>query len=368
MIAAILPGNLSFAVVAAAGLVLGLVLLARGFAGYRAAGRVTGIASSRISSLAVGEVLVSGVVEPIELILISLLQSQPCVYYRARITQSGRDDTRDVVSEDRAVGFRVRDASGTVRVFPRGARFDVPDCYDESASTWSSGPVGLLLRDGPAFGPAVGDRDAQIAALLTVHPPARESSQLAGSWAASTIGAIPLGSADHQRRYREARIEPGATVTIVGRVLPFADVDDPAAANILDGGGPSLDDPEIAADIAAARAEGTLAATPEEAWGNAAIEGFGIGRPVRAPDLDPAADPPPPPDPTIAARAAAAFDIGPEDLILATSPDVPLTISLGPPAVVAARGQSQFLAGLLGAALAVGSAMALALLLDGTGP
>ena len=42
----------------------------------------------------------------------------------------------------------------------------------------------------------------------------------------------------------------------------------------------------LAAELAAAGAAGTLL-TPEEAWGNAAIEGFGIGRPVRAPELDP---------------------------------------------------------------------------------
>ena len=47
----------------------------------------------------------------------------------------------------------------------------------------------------------------------------------------------------------------------------------------------ALQDPEVAASYAQALAEGTLARSPAEAWGNAAIEGFGIGQPVRPPEL-----------------------------------------------------------------------------------
>ena len=137
------------------------------------------------------------------------------------------------------------------------------------------------------------------------------------------------------------------------------------AANLLDGTELDRADPEIAADLAAARAAGLLAATPAEAWGNAAIEGFGIGRPVRAPELDPAADRPPPPDPALAARARAAFEIAPDALVLATSDEVPLIVSLGAPGQVAARGEWQFLVGLAGAVLAIGSAMAAAVLVQG---
>ena len=109
-----------------------------------------------------------------------------------------------------------------------------------------------------------------------------------------------------------------------------------------------------------------LAATPEEAWGNAAIEGFGIGRPVRTPELDPAANRPPPPDPALAARAAAAFEIAPDALILATSDEVPMIVSLGGPTQVAARGERQFVLGLVGGAVAIASMMALAILVQGT--
>ena len=124
-------------------------------------------------------------------------------------------------------------------------------------------------------------------------------------------------------------------------------------------------DPEVFADLAEARAAGLLEDTPQEAWGNAAIEGFGIGRPVRPPELDPAATPPPPGDPALAARARAAFEIAPEALVLASAADTPLLVSLGSPPAIAAREQGRFVLGLLGAVVAIGSAVALAYLLGG---
>jgi hypothetical protein len=147
--------------------------------------------------------------------------------------------------------------------------------------------------------------------------------------------------------------------------MPFRELSDPAGANILDASGVAADDQEVTADLAAARAAGILEATPAEAWGNAAIEGFGIGQPVRAPELDPAADRPPPPDPALAARVAATFEIDPGALVLTAADDAPLAISLGAPTTVAAREQWQFLVGLAGAVLAIGSAMALALMIQG---
>lgn len=356
MIPVDLPPNVAFAGFAAAGIVLGIVVLVRGFGGYLAAGRISGTSASRIATMAVGEVLVTGAVEAIELTLVSPLQSIPCIYFRSRVTEAGDGDGRDLFREERAVGFRVRDASGAVRVFPSGARFDVPDRYDESPDMWGGGPIGLMPRTGSVFAPGPDDRESQIAALLTVRA--------AGDVALRHPNGLPLstGSKNH---YREARIEAGDPVTVVGQVLPFADLSDPAGANLLDGSGVEAGDPEIAADLAEARAAGLLAATPAEAWGNAAIEGFGIGRPVRPPELDSAANPPPPPDPALAARAAAAFAIAPDALILAASEDVPLLISLGAPTQVAARQQWQFVLGLGGGALAITSAMALAIMLQG---
>ena len=56
---------------------------------YREATRIGDTATSRIASLAAGEVQVSGVIEPAELTLISPLQSTPCVYYRATVERRG---------------------------------------------------------------------------------------------------------------------------------------------------------------------------------------------------------------------------------------------------------------------------------------
>jgi hypothetical protein len=363
-----LPPEPTLAVLAGAGIVAGLVLLARGFDGYRAARRIGGTSTSRISALAVGEVVVSGAAEAVELTLVSPLQSAACLYYRATVRESGDGNGRDLFAEERAVGFRVRDASGTVRVFPRGARFDVPDRFDESSGTWDGDPPGLMPRTGSAFGTAP-DRQSRIAALLTVRDPgadpwARHAAPGGAMVLGSNLGL--LGAATSRRHYQEARIEPGDIVTVMGQVLPFGELDDPAAANQVDGSSELAADPEIAADLAAARAAGILADTPAEAWGNAAIEGFGIGQPVRAPILDPSANRPEPPDPFVASRVAATFDIAPRDLVIAASDEVQLVVSIGAPVETVARHQRQFLIGLLGAILAIGSAMALALVLDGT--
>ena len=60
------------------GIVGGLLLLLRGMGSYRAQMRVADIATSSIDSIAAGEVRVSGIVEPAELTLVSLLQSRQC--------------------------------------------------------------------------------------------------------------------------------------------------------------------------------------------------------------------------------------------------------------------------------------------------
>ena len=113
------------------------------------------------------------------------------------------------------------------------------------------------------------------------------------AWATRTAGG----------RIAKTRLEPGDAVTIIGRAIPFSELSDPAGADIANGSGDSPDDPEVAADLAAARAAGTLADDPAQAWGNAAIPGFGIGRPVAEPEIDPAADRLPLASPDEAARA-----------------------------------------------------------------
>ena len=311
---------------AALGIVAGLVLLYRGLQGYRSQIRVSDTSTSAIGSMAAGEVRVSGHIEPAEMTLISFLQSVACVYYRSTVGDAGERRTRDRgYVDERSIGFRVRDATGTLRVFPRGARFDAPLRFQAETGTLGDEPAGLDIRRGGSTQVAELDRAVAAAELLRVRAP-DEWSPFAG-----------VGDADGRRSYREARLEPGDAVTIIGRAIPFSELSDPAGADIANGSGDSPDDPEVAADLAAARAAGTLADDPARAWGNAAIPGFGIGRPVAEPEIDPAADRLPLASPDEAARAARTFEIAPETLILAATDEVPLLIAYGEPAAIAAR-------------------------------
>jgi len=302
------------------GLIAGLALLGRGLMSYRMATRFGDTSSSAIRSIAAGEVRVAGTIEAAELTLTSPIQGRPCVYYRARIHESGDRNERTVFEEERAAGFRIRDGSGDLRVFPRGARFDVATRYREGTGLLGDEPAGIDLRQG-LFDPSA------------------------------------------RRTYEEARLEVGDVVTAIGTVLPFELLPDPASADEHGGAGISSTDPEVAADLAEARAAGILAADPAAAWGNAAIAGFGIGAPVRRPALDPAADQLPIASEAAAAAAQRTFDIAPSTFVLAAGPDAPLLIAAGSPGAVEARGQDRVLLGLGGAVLAIGSAVGLAIVL-----
>ena len=349
-------GTILVLALAAAGIGAGLVMLWRGLSGYRSGVWIGDTATSRISSLAAGEVRVTGTVEPAEVTLVSPLQSRTCVWYRSSIRVSG-DDTPDELDEERGIGFRVRDATGTIRVFPRGARLDVPDCFDERSSSFDEQPMGLDRREGSSHAATtVADRETAIAELLTVRQPERSFGG----------GLSGMGGDTGSRRYREARLEPGDLVTVVGTALPFGHLQDPDGADRLDRSGDplvALDDPVLAAEIAAARAAGTLL-TPEEAWGNAGIEGFGIGRPVRAPELDPGVTAPVLATAEEAAHIERTFDLEPDLLVLAAGPDAPLAIGLGTLGETVARENGRFLLGLLGAVLAIGSAIVGAVVLS----
>ncbi len=399
---------------AAAGLVAGLGLLVRGLRAQRSAARIGGTGTSRIGLLAAGEVRISGEAVAAGVTLTSRLRLQPCVYDRTVIRDRTGKGEHTVMDEHRAVGFFVRDATGEVRIFPRGARWEVPldmETATAAGGEWM-GAAGLLR-------PADGGDDP-------LHP---------GRSAAPDFGmptVVGFTSSTHAARelgYREARIEPGQVVTIVGRALQFRDLADPTEADhaeldtltgAVDGNHVpdlgALDDPEVAASYARAREEGILLADPAEAWGNAAIEGFGIGRPVRPPELDPGATPPrqgmaPPPTdvpgpPGLAAPLAPvleplapvlaplvaltlplghlaprallvpaatdtmsdtdrSFEIPPDALVIAAGPDIPLLIATGTPGEAYQRNEQQFLLGLLGGAMAIGSALLLALALSG---
>ena len=262
----------------------------RGLVGYRAAIRLGDIGTSRIATLAAGEVRISGTVLPAEVTLVSPLQSARCVWYRSRVS-SGRDD--DERSEERGVGFRVRDASGTIRVFPRDAVVEAPDAFSARAGLFGEDPPGLRLRSGGLFGPGDDtDRDAAIAALLTVHRPEPVSPLLRGRGHAGGAGPGGFDAERDRARYREARLEPGDVVTVVGTAQPFGHLADPGGADRLDRVADpmvGLDDPVVAATIAEARAAGLLV-PPEEAWErrDPRLRDRAAGAP---PELDPAARP-----------------------------------------------------------------------------
>jgi hypothetical protein len=334
-------------------LAVGLFAFGRGLIAYRDESRVADIATSPIGSLPAGEVRVSGIIEPAEVTLVSPLQSAPCVYYRAIVRERRGNTQRTILAQERAVSFRVRDRGGSVRVVPRDVDWNVSSRFSEQTALDGDPPVGLALNRGPATTVALPqEREAAIAELLTIHQAVPDPGAILG-------GAMEGG----RRHYEEARLEPGEIVTIVGAARPYRDLAEQLA-------GPSSgEDPELAADYAAALAAGRLETSPEKAWGNAAIPGFGIGRPSRPPELDPEADPetvaPAPEARAAAASAAERFEIRPDELVLGPSEDGRLVVYEGPPGDAVARERSTFLIGLLGAALAILAALLAAAQLSG---
>lgn len=343
---------------AVVGVVAGLAALVRGLGGYRRLLRLEGLGGSLPRSVAVGEARFSGTVEAAEVTLVSPLQSRPCVYYRASVDAGDGRSRERVFNEERGVGFRVRTETGAIRVLPGGAQWDVPDSW--SAGDLMGDPPGLELRSGPSTTNAIETRDQAIADLLTVHRPDED-----GGLEAAMRGA-PAG----RRTYREARLAAGDAVTVIGMVLPFDQVSDPNLAGEAAGAAATAEtaDPVVAADLAAARAAGDLADSAAKAWGNAAIEGFGIGRPVREPVLDPEAHRSPLAPASDARRADLTFEIAPETLVVAAAPGVPLLIAAGAVSGAESRNEWRFVTGLAGAVLAIVSALAVVVILSGTWP
>jgi hypothetical protein len=111
---------------------------------------------------------------------------------------------------------------------------------------------------------------------------------------------------------------------------------------------------------------GMLAASPEEAWGNAAIPGFGVGQPTAQPELDPRAHQPEVPDDDAAHREALEkYDIPDEELVLSRG-FKGMAVYAGPPQVATQHHDFAFVLGLIGAVMAVLCALALGAVLTGT--
>jgi hypothetical protein len=286
----------------------------------------------------------------------------PCVWYRARV--STHDNERvPIEDEERAVHFRISDGSGSIRVVPDGARWEIEPSYDASTSMLGEEPPDLRRRSGAATVAPVPDdpaamsewqRQAAIDALLTVRQPEPAPDIDVGR------GLFGTGSRGNGRRYRESRLEPGETVTIVGQALPWSDVQANMQAAITNR---SLDR-DMLDDIEQARASGSLVGSPEEAWGNAAIPGFGIGQPTRSPELDPRVVAPEVPDAAVHKEALQRHVIPPGELVLGRGESGTFAIYKGAPVVAAQHHDAAFILGLVGVAMAAFSALTLGLMLS----
>jgi hypothetical protein len=352
------PVMFAFAV---GGILLGVVLFAKGLQAYRRDRLISAVATSGLDMLAAGEVRVSGIVEAADQALVSPLQSRPCVWYRARV-QSGDDDRVVLEDEERAVHFRITDGQGSIRVVPEGARWEIEPAFDASTSLLGEEPAGLERRRGPGPASALLDdpdamtdlqRQAAIDALLTIRPP-EPSPDI-------DIGAGLTAQASwRSRRYVEARLEPGETVTIVGHALPWSDVRARAQEALTDR---NLDR-AMADDLARARTTGSLAASPEEAWGNAAIPGFGIGQPTRSPELDPDAHAPEVADAAAHRAAIERHEIPADTLVLARGDGGTFAVYKGDPGAATRHHDAAFIVGLMGVAMSAFSALALGVMLS----
>ena len=352
-----------------AGLLGGVALFVRGLVAYRHDRLISSVATSSLDGIAAGEVRVTGIVEPIDQTLVSPLQSKACVWYRARIDEAG-DNGRVLLDEEKAQEFRIRNESGDIRIVPRGARWEIGAAFDASTGISGDEPPGLQLRRAGAYAAAVERDPAEMSeaekevarqALLTVQTPvdptlAEGWSVADGNWGSGVGLARSRG-----KRYREARLEVGETVTILGQALPWADVKDH-----LHAWDPSSNvEMAIAEDVARARELGMLAASPEEAWGNAAIPGFGIGSPTVSPELDPQARQPEPRGEDAHREALARYDIPDEELIVSRGQKGEMAVYAGAPQQATMHHDFAFALGVMGALMAVFCALGLGAILTG---
>jgi hypothetical protein len=213
-----------------AGFVGGLILFGRGLVAYRRDRLIEAMATSSLDAIAAGEVRVSGTVEAIAMTLVSPIQSRPCVWYRARVDQTG-ETSRLLLNEERAQEFDLLDGTGRIRVVPRGARWEIAPAFDGSTGLTGDEPPGLRLRTGSSFAAIAQvdpasmsrlERDAAIQELLTVKAPTGARDAEASFSGSGDGGGIAGGSSG--KRYRESRLEPGQTITVIGQALPWSDV------------------------------------------------------------------------------------------------------------------------------------------------
>lgn len=353
-----------------AGLIGGVLLFARGLTAYRRDRLISSVATSSLDGIAAGEVRITGVVEAIDQTLISPLQSKPCVWYRARVEETG-EHGRVLLDEEKMQDFHIRNDSGEIRVVPKGARWEIGAVFDDSTGITGDEPPGLQQRRGASYATVLErdpadmtetEREVARQALLTVQQPA-EAFATDGWGSAGGDWDMSVGLTKQRgRRYREARLEPGEVVTILGQALPWADIRD-----VLHAWDPGRNvEATIAEDIATARELGMLAASPEEAWGNAAIPGFGIGAPTTPPELDERARQPETMDEAAHEEALAKYDIPDEELVVSRGHKGEMAVYAGAPQIAVMHHDFAFVLGVIGAVMAVLCALGLGAIVTGT--
>ena len=269
----------------------------------------------------------------------------PCVYYRSTIGDAGERRPRNAATRgagDRLPGPR-RDRD--IRVFPRGARFDAPVRFEGETGTVGDEPAGLDIRRGGPTRIAEVDRAAAAAELLRVRAPIRWSPAGRGAATRTAVG-----------RYREARLEPGDAVTIVGPRCPSPTWPiRPAPTSPTDRRPPRRPGgrrrPRRGAGGRACSP--TTRARPGATRRSRASGSAGRSRARPRPGGAPAAAG----RPDEAARAERTFDDRPGDAGPRGLREVPLLIASASRARSSRGARTQFLVGLLGAILAIASAM-----------
>ncbi len=129
-------GSLIFFIVL---IVIGLVLFVWGFLSFRWKRLIQNIPTSKIRSIAMGLVEISGIVVPKEnKILKSPFSQNDCVYYRCMVEEyrrSGKHSHWVTVFRDEMFNlFYLKDDTGMVIIDPRNAKIDIPmdNCFRSS--------------------------------------------------------------------------------------------------------------------------------------------------------------------------------------------------------------------------------------------
>ena len=172
-------------------------------------------------------------------------------------------------TEERSIGFRVRDATGSIRVFPRGARFDAPVRFEADRDVGRRAGRARHPTRGPTPDRRGRPRGGRRRAADRRGTPS-ESAPLAGRRRRDGRRSLPRDAARAGRRGHDRRAgAPLLRSARSGRGRRRATAPDRRSTT-----------PRSRPTSPRPRRGRHARRRPAEAWGNAAIPGFGIGRPV----------------------------------------------------------------------------------------